>query len=211
MYDEVIGHMRERFVPPDPAELKLVTRKRTTAKDPKKYLPYEHTKDDVPPWADFGDNYRYHVTGLFHDETGFPTNDPAEIHQKQQRLVRKLERCRSEVEAFEERDLEGADYAIVAYGSTARSAAQAAAMLREDGLRVGTFRLKTAWPFPDKRLRQVAKGRKGLVVAEMNLGQMVYEVERAANGQAPVTFFGKMDGELLTPDEIRDAVQEVMA
>jgi len=210
LLDEVLGHMRERFIPPDFADVVKETVKRPNVIDPHDFLPYEHTEDDVPPHADFGDNYRYHVTGLFHDETGFPTNDPVEIDKKMRRLMRKVDRNVDKIVQYEERCVDDAEYLIIAYGSTSRAAAAAVDEMRADGQKIGLLRPKTIWPFPEKRLRELAGQVKGILVPELNMGQVVLEVERICAGRTKVRHLGRVDGELLTPDEIRDGLQEVI-
>ena len=214
LLDEVLGHMREQFIPPDQSDIEVYNRKHPSVYNlysPREYLPYKHTKDDVPAMAAFGDDYRFHVTGLFHDETGFPTNDPVEIDKKMRRLMRKIDNNLDDILEWEERELDDADYAVLAYGSTSRSAASAVADMREDGQKVGLFRPKTLWPFPEDRVRELATRVKGIVIPELNMGQVALEVERIVAGRTVVKHLGRVDGELLTPEEIRQSVEEVMA
>jgi len=213
LIDEVLGHMRERFVPPNQDEVTIVNRKNPSVYnlvDHRQYLPYKHTDDDVPAMAAFGDDFRFHVTGLFHDETGFPTNEPVEIDKKMRRLMRKIERNRETIVSFEEMHVDDAEHLVVAYGSTARSSASAIEDLRARGKKVGLLRPTTLWPFPEERVKELVGRVSSVLVPELNMGQVSLEVERLAGGRAPVRHLGRVDGELLTPDEIRAALEEVV-
>ncbi len=201
LYDEVIGHMREKVVLPDPSHVEIVERKKPTC-PPEAYLPYGETEDDVPPLATFGEGYRYHVTGLAHDERGFPTSDPEVVEAVQRRIHRKLERGREEILAFEGFLLEDARVIILAYGVTARSARAAVRMARGEGVRAGLFRPLTLWPFPDLEIEKLAREVEAIIVAEMNLGQLIFEVERAVHGKTRVLACQKVSGEPIHPEEI---------
>lgn len=213
MLDEVIGHMRERVVLPRPEELEIASRK--GPEGPKEdYQPYAFTDDLIPPLADFGTGYRYHVTGLIHDEAGFPTNDPGEIAALLTRLHDKLERYRKEIYAFETFMTEDAEILIVCYGSTARVCKRAVRESREAGLKVGMLRLVTLWPFPVEPLQECLKTVRQVLVPELNQGQMVYEIERivglARQERAlPVSFLGRYDGELMEPEQVLTALDEM--
>lgn len=208
LMDEVIGHMRERIELPDTPQIPIIERKRPNVpKD--KYLPYDNSQGDVPPLANFGDGYRFHVTGLTHDQTGFPTSVPAKVEVLQARLRDKIENNLDEILMWETESMEDAEIGVFAYGATARSAARAVRIAREQGIKVGLIRPITIWPFPDRLITQYASQLKALVVAEMNLGQLVHEVERAAQGQVPIKRVLQADGELIAPDTILQAVLEV--
>ncbi len=200
LYDEVIGHVRER-VDLEAVELPRAERPRPTD-GPESYRPYAAGRDLVPPLADLGTGYRFHVTGLMHDESGRPTDDPAVVGPLQRRLQEKLERGRDAIVSCEETMLDDADVAIVAYGIAARAAARAVEMARAHGVRAGLFRPRTIWPFPDRELRAVASRVRAIVVAEMNLGQLALEVERVVAGAVPVDGCFRADGLPLTPEEI---------
>jgi len=208
LYDEILGHMREKAVLPDPAEIVLAERKRPEG-PAEAYLPYGETHDGVPPLARFGDGYRYHITGLAHDERGFPTQDPRVVEAGQRRLRRKIEQHREAIVAFERFLLEDAEVAVFAYGVTARSARAAVRMAREEGVRVGLFRPITLWPFPDAEVAKLAEQVGAIVVAEMNLGQMAGEVQRASRGRAEVVGCFKASGEPIAPAEILAALRAV--
>ncbi len=207
LYDEVIGHMREKAEVPDPSQFEILDRKKPVCL-PEGYLPYKGDEDDVPPFIRFGEGYRYHITGLAHDERGFPTQNPRVVEAKQRRLHRKIEQRREEIVAYETFLLDDAEIAIFAYGVTARSAKAAVKTARKEGIRVGLFRPVSLWPFPDLELEKLAEQVKGVVVAEMNLGQLIYEVDRAARGKARIVACQKASGEPIHPEEILAALRE---
>lgn len=221
LMDEVVAHMRENVVLPSVTELGLWERKRPSVPpgDPG-FLPYAAGPDDVPPMADFGGGYRYHVTGLHHDVRGYPIHEGAEAGELVLRLVRKIERHAAELQRVEwvrgtgERGPRppagwpgNASRAtvVVSYGSTARSAEAACELARRSGREAILLRLVTLWPFPDAALQEAARlvaDRGEILVVEMNLGQVSREAARAAAGRVPVRHFGHVNGELVTPAEI---------
>jgi 2-oxoglutarate ferredoxin oxidoreductase subunit alpha len=207
--DEVVGHMREKIVIPDAGSYQVVNRKRPTA-DPEDFVPYKpDPSDDVPPMASFGDGYRWHVTGLTHDEWGFPTDEPSEIETKIKRLVQKVNRFRKDIVRYEVFYGEDAKVLVVSYGSVARSSLRAVREARQKGLKVGHFRPITLWPFPDEELKELASQVDVVIVPELNCGQMLLEVERAVNGKAPVVGKSLVNGELFQPSDILSAIEEV--
>lgn len=199
LFDETLAHVNERITMPDPSTITIVDRARPTC-PPEEYLPYEHTKTGVPAMADFGSGYRYHVTGLTHDETGFPTNSTQEAERLLLRLHGKLEQGRKEIVDVDTFMLDDAEIGVVAYGASARSAHDAVRTARKEGIRVGLFRPKTIWPFPDEELRhQAARIQKWLVV-EMSMGQLRMVVEWTLG--MPVTLVRRFDGVLIHPLDI---------
>lgn len=208
LYDEVIGHMREKVKVPDATRFEIIGRKKATCL-PEAYLPYKCCEDDVPAFVRFGEGYRYHVTGLSHDERGFPTQNPRVVEAKQRRLHRKIERRREEIVAHEAFLLDDAEIAVFAYGVTARSARAAVRTARGEGARVGLFRPISLWPFPDLELEKLAGQVKAIVVAEMNLGQLIYEVDRVVRGKARIVAYQKASGEPILPEEIVAALREL--
>jgi len=209
LMDEVIGHMREKVQLPDPSEIVIIDRKRPDCSI-EEYLPYEADNDLVPPMADFGTGYRYHVTGLVHDETGFPSNSTAVADKLIRRLSNKIEIHRDEIESWEEENTEDAEVLILSYGCVARSSKSAMNILRERGIKAGTFRPITIWPFPEKRLRELAAKVKTIVVPEMNLGQLVLEVERICGCNAKIEKLNKVSCEIIYPEEIVSKIEEVL-
>lgn len=202
LYDAVVGHLRERVELPEQAEVVPRARPRGPS-----YRPYAAADGLVAPLAAFGDGYRFHVTGLAHDERGFPTQDPAVVAALQRRLQRKIEDHRSEIVRCEQVFMEDAEVAVVAFGIAARAAREAIRRARQQGLRVGLVRPLTLWPFPDEVLWAAAARVRALVVAEMNLGQMLREVERAVRGRSEVVPCLKADGEPLQPEEILQVLE----
>lgn len=209
LMDEVIGHMREKVQLPDPEEIEILDRKRPNCSS-EEYLPYKAEEDLVPPMADFGTGYRYHVTGLVHDETGFPSNSTAVADKLTRRLSDKVEMHKDDIISWEEENTEDADVIILSYGCVARSAKSAMKTLRSKGVKVGILRPITIWPFPEKRLRELAEKVKTIVVPEMNLGQLVLEVERICNNITKIERLNKVSCEIIYPEEIIRKIEEVL-
>ncbi|NLY54129.1 MAG: 2-oxoacid:acceptor oxidoreductase subunit alpha [Firmicutes bacterium] len=208
LMDEVIGHMRERIELPDEPPIPIIDRAKPTV--PKsEYLPFDESQGDVPPLANFGEGYRFHITGLTHDQRGFPTSAPDKTAVLLDRLHNKIYNSLDDILLWETIDMEDAEIGIFAYGATARSATRAVRLAREQGVKAGLIRPITIWPFPDQLIAQYAKQLKALVVAEMNLGQLVNEVERAAQGQVPIKRVLQANGELILPETILQAALEV--
>ncbi|MDP3178367.1 MAG: transketolase C-terminal domain-containing protein, partial [Spirochaetaceae bacterium] len=202
---EIIGHMREKVVLPDPSELRPVRRAAPSA--PGGYKPYAADPDGgVPLMANFGEGYRWHVTGLFHDETGRPSNKPDVADKLMRRLFRKIEKAAPELEDYFAESMDDCDVAVVSFGSSAMSSLSAVRRARREGVKAGMLRLKTVWPFPDGAIARLAGQAKKVVVPEMNLGQMALEVERALGGRSPVVRLGKVNGELFKPEEVYAAI-----
>lgn len=201
LYDETIAHLREEAVLPAPARGGVPGRRRP-AVPPAAYRPYEPDADGVAPMADFGSGYRFHVTGLAHDDRGYPTQDPAMIAAHQRRRLEKIASFEDEIAPVRALHLDDAEVAVVACGSAARAAEEAVGEARRQGIRAGLLRPVVLWPFPDRIVRRAADSVKALVVAEMNLGQISREVERAAAGRVPVVPCRRADGELIEPEQI---------
>jgi 2-oxoglutarate/2-oxoacid ferredoxin oxidoreductase subunit alpha len=201
LYDEVIGHVRERVTLPVADTLSIVGRPRPEC-SPDAYRPYAANGTGVPALADFGSGYRFHVTGLAHDERGYPTQDGVAVARLQERLHAKLGDARDEIVSSEAVEAEDADTLVVAFGISARAARQAVRIARGRGQRLGLFRPRTLWPFPDRELRTLAAGVRTVVVAEMNMGQMLHEVERCVGGRAPVIPCLRADGQPMRPEDI---------
>lgn len=205
--DEIIGHMRENVVLPDPSTIKIVNRKKPDS--PEGYVSYRADPDGgVPLMADFGTGYRYHVTGLNHDETGFPSNKGDIASALIRRLNRKIEKAEPAIRDFVTESVDDCEVLVVAFGSSAMSSLSAVRQARSKGIKAGLFRPRTIWPFPEADLHSLAKKAKQVIVAEMNLGQLAREVERVVAGKAPVQRLGKVNGELFRPEEILTAIME---
>ncbi|EOD01095.1 2-oxoacid:acceptor oxidoreductase subunit alpha [Caldisalinibacter kiritimatiensis] len=209
LMDEVIAHMREKIEIPNINDLNIIDRKKPKA-GLKNYNPYEVSDNElVPPMAAYGEGYRFHVTGLTHDETGFPSNDSNIASNLLSRLMNKIEKNIDAISLYEEYKLKDAEVALVAYGSTARSAKSAVDFCRNEGMKVGLFRPKTIWPFLEEQISELSKRVNKILVVEMNHGQYALEVERVASKNVNVEKMGKFNGELITPDEIYAKIKEV--
>jgi len=204
--DEIVGHMWERVNIPSAESIKVVNRRKPTA-SPEEYTPFRPGDNLVPPMVCFGEGYHFHATGLTHDERGRPQTESAEAQQKLvQRLCDKIRRNADKIFRVEKTMLEDAEVAVVAYGIVSRAALSAVRRARATGIKAGLFRLITLWPFPEKEVAHVARKVKAIVVPEMNCGQMVREVERAAK-ETPVIFLSKLGEEPHKPSEILEAIR----
>lgn len=208
MPDEIVAHMRERIVFPEPGEVEVIQRKTPTV-PPAQYKPYDTSFGDVPPLAAFGSGYKFHVTGLNKMQDGFPTTKAEIVQAEEERQIRKVDANVDDIVQFEEYLLDDADVVVVAYGSTSRSARYAVNVAREQGIKAGMFRIKTFWPFPDKQIKALAGRIKGIVIPEMNLGMCSLELERCAQGKVPVLGIFRVDGEPINPDQILEKIKEV--
>ena len=207
LMDECVGHMTEKVVIPPASEIPVVKR-RLTQKKPGEYLPYDPGVDGVPEFARAGDGYRFHVTGLTHDERGYPVMTAECQDRCVRRIVDKVRSNADRIARFEEEDTRGADVVVVAYGITARVARMAIETAREKGVKVGFLRLVVVWPFPETRIRDLAGRVKAFVVPEINLGQMVLEVERCAGGRARTVSVPHPGGTVHDPEDICRAILE---
>lgn len=206
MADEIVAHMWEKVVIPPADKIRTVNRKKPNV--PRgMYEPFMPDSDLVPPMACFGEGYRFHATGLTHDEHGFPKTSSTEVQSRLvRRLCDKINKNADKIIRVEEVKLDDADVVVVAYGIVARAALSAVRKAREKGVKAGLLRLVTLWPFPEKQVARVAKQAKKIVVPEMNCGQLVREVERAAK-ETPVTFLSKLGEEPHTPMEILESIR----
>ncbi len=208
MIDEVIGHLSERLDLPNDDEILIVDRIRPTV-PPDQYLPYDTSNGDVPPLADYFSGYRFHMTGLNHDRSGFPTTDPATCQRENERLMRKVDANLDDIIRFETTFTDDADIIVIAFGSSARAAAVAVADARDKGIKAGLFRPLTLWPFPEKEVREFAVRVKGLVVPEANLGQLVFEIERLVEGKCPISRVNKVGGVPIYPGEVLAQIEAI--
>ena len=206
LMDEVVGHMRESAELPDTATLELVGRPETTV-PPEWYKPYENAGSYAPPLVPFGEGYRYHVTGLHHDERGYPTNQLDDIRAWNDRIARKIASSLSDIILVEKDGISDASVLVIAYGATARSAKHAVHLARDRGGKVGFLALKTIWPFAEEVVEQLAARLHRVVVPEMNAGQLALEVERVV-GRNKVRRVNRFDGEMIPPADILSAIEE---
>jgi 2-oxoglutarate ferredoxin oxidoreductase subunit alpha len=207
MADECVGHMHEKVVIPPAEEIEVVERK--WYQGPKdKYLPYKPDKDGIPFMVQTGEGYRFHTTGLTHDERGYP-----EINAEWQdicvrHLVDKIRNNADKIIKIEEEKTDNAEVVVISYGITSRVAVKAVQKARKDGIKVGNFRLITVWPFPEKRIRELAGKIKAFIVPEINYGQIVLEVERCAAGKASVISVQHLGGGVHDSDDILNTIKE---
>jgi len=201
LIDEVIGHMREKVVLPQLESIEIIDREKPTC-PPEWYRPFEDNKSGVPLMATFGEGYRYHITGLTHDEMGFPTTKPEEVNALMQRLFRKIRQGFDDILLYEDFLMEDATSVIVAYGSMYRTAKTAVLDLRQEGHKVGLLKLTTIWPFPKIAFENMPNQVEQLFVPEMNMGQLFREVVRVNRGKRLTHKINKVTGELMTPAEI---------
>jgi 2-oxoglutarate ferredoxin oxidoreductase subunit alpha len=203
--DEVIGHMREPVELPDFATIKIYEQQ--VAEQPELYKAFRNTPDGVPALAAFGEGYRYHITGMTHDEVGFPTQRLDEIDPWVERLNSKLERHIDDIALLEQDTQGGAKTALLSYGCTARTARHALKAARARGQKVDSLTLLTIWPFPEKQVEALGDRVDKIIVPEMNLGQLALEVERIV-GRRKVVRVNRANGEMITPQMILDAMEE---
>jgi 2-oxoglutarate/2-oxoacid ferredoxin oxidoreductase subunit alpha len=205
LMDEVVGHMREQVELPDPERVERTERVATSV-PPEWYKPYGDSPTDVPAMASFGSGYRFHVTGLYHDPTGYPTTRTDEIDAWVQRVNRKFERNVHDMTMVEEDGTDSASTIVVTYGATARSAKHAVQLARQRRCKVGMVTLLTIWPFAEEVIARVARTANRIVVPEMNMGQLALEVERIA-GRNKVVRVNRAIGEMVTPQMILNAIE----
>jgi 2-oxoglutarate ferredoxin oxidoreductase subunit alpha len=207
MMDECVGHMIERVVIPSAEHIELYDRR--MYEGPKEnFHPFEAGRDLVPLMVKAGDGYRIHVTGLTHDERGYPDMSVSAQGRLVRRLLDKIRLHADEIIMFHEQDVEGADVVVVTYGITSRTAIPAIEQARAKGMKVGHLRLVVVWPFPERRFRELASRVKAFVVPELNMGQMVYEVERCVAGKSRVVSVPHAGGTVHQPKDIYAAIEK---
>jgi len=206
LMDEIIGHMRARVSLPPTSMIERVNRVHPNM-PPEWYLPYERSATGVAPMASFGDGYRHHVTGLVHDAKGFPTADPNEARNNIRGLFTKIERGFRELCLVDYEFMDDAEHAIIAYGGMVLSARSALEQLRKSGRKVGLIKLGTLWPFPRFALEQYLPQLKTILVPELNMGQIYREVLRVNAGKAIVEKLNRVNGTIITPNEIVKTVK----
>ncbi len=209
MMDECVGHMTEKVVIPEPGAIEVVPR-RLTQRPPAEFLPYQANGDLVPEFARAGDGYRFHSTGLTHDERGYPDMSVACQERAVRRLSEKIRGSAGRISRVEEEDLAGADVVVVSYGITSRVARMGMQLARKAGVKVGGLRLVVVWPFPEPRIREIARKVKAFVVPEINLGQISLEVERCAAGRAAVVPVPHAGGGVHEPEAVCEAIRRAV-
>jgi 2-oxoglutarate ferredoxin oxidoreductase subunit alpha len=209
MLDEVVGHMTEKVVIPPAEEIK-VTERRWTSKKPGEYKPFDANGGLVPEMVKAGDGYNIHVTGLTHDDRGYPAMTVPAHEKMQLRLRDKILNNVDQIVRWEEKGLEDAEVVVVSYGITSRVAEKAMQAARDQGVKVGSFRIITAWPFPEKQIVELSKKVKAFVVPELNLGQMSLEVERVVGGRCKTVPVHHVGGTVHNPEVILSKILEAV-
>jgi 2-oxoglutarate ferredoxin oxidoreductase subunit alpha len=206
MTDGEMGHLRERIVIPDEKDLKLASRvEATIAKN--KFIPFTNSQTrkncKVPDFPTFGTGYKTYVTGLTHNEKGFPATDKQKDHEKLvKRICEKISDDADKLVSVEKHNLDDADIVFVTYGASARPAETAMEIARAKGKKIGLLRLKIVWPFPEKLIAKLAKNVDKIIVPEMNLGQIYHPIKEAASGNCEIVSAPKIGGEMHLPDEL---------
>jgi len=207
LFDEVVGHMREKLVMPEKGAIPLVERLRTSVKEGVDYHPYLPREDGRLPMSDFGGGHRYNVTGLYHDMWGFPSNNPGVVQGLHRHLVDKIINNVNQIARYKEYYLEDAETILISYGSSARSALHIVESRRPRGERLGLLELNTLWPFPYQIVREKCANAKHIIVVEMNMGQILRAVKRAVTDPEKVFLANRIDGVFIKPDDIRDIIR----
>lgn len=202
LMDAIVAQLKEKVELPDATDPAEVLVRPLPGGAPADYKPFSFEPNSVTPLAPFGTGYRYHVTGLTHDERGFPTESPELVARWWQHMSGKIEAHLDDILQWEETRLDDAEVAVLAYGATARTAAHAVWLAREQGIKAGLFKVLTLWPFPEQAVAALAGRVERIVVPEMNLGQIRREVERLAAGRAVVAGVHRADGLGITPKQI---------
>ena len=208
--DALVSSLVEKIAIPDSDDLEVYDRPKPTA-SPKDYKAFAYTKGGVEPLANFGEGYRYHVTGLSHNEKGFPTEDSELVSEWWDHMHSKIDDNLDDILLCEEKELVDAEIAMIAYGGTAMAADHAVSIARQQGIKLGLLKLQTIWPFPEERVRKLFKDTGRIIVPELNFGQIRGEVERLNTGIATVEGINKADGNQITPSEILDVVKQQLA
>ena len=210
LFDEVVGHMREKLVIPAKGECEVFERVRTTVPLGKDYHPYLPREDGSLPMSDYGAGHRFHVTGLFHDMYGFPTENPEIVKNTLHRLVDKIEGDRVKLARWKEYYLDDAETVLISYGSSARSSLAYVNECRSSGrAKIGLLELQTIWPFPVELIREKTANADTVVVVEMNMGQLVPSVKSAVFNPDRVFLANRIDGGLITPADIDSVVRVI--
>ena len=206
MADEIIGHMREKIIIED--DIEIVARQKP--EDKENYLPFRNVENGTNPMPSFGQGFNVHVTGLTHDERGYPSTDDADVHDALvQRLCDKILNNRDKICSVQSKYCEDAETVLVSYGAPVRSVSEAVEKARAEGKKVGYIKIDTPWPFPEEQVKELTKTASNVLVVELNLGQMFYEVDRVLRRDSNVYLMGQIGGTMPTPDEILSKINEI--
>ncbi len=207
LLDETLGHMQGKATIPDIEELKIVKREEFSG-DPKDYKPYGQDMDKPAVLNPFFKGYRYHITGLHHGPTGFPTEDGEQCEFNIERLMGKINKNREDIVSYEEYKLDDAEVCIIAYGSISRGAKEAVEKLRKDGIKAGLFRPITIWPSPAEKLKEIGEKFDKIFITELNMGQYLEEIQRVTKRDDFKTLH-KANGRPIAPSEMVEKVKEM--
>jgi 2-oxoglutarate ferredoxin oxidoreductase subunit alpha len=208
LLDEVIAHLTSAIELPDKESLVIKNRRKPTV-TPDKYFPYDTAYGDVPPMANFFEGYRFHVTGLSHDKTGFPTTDPELVQADQERQIRKVSSKSHEIFDYESYLMKDAEIAIFAFGSTARAARVAIDNARKMGIKVGMIRFRVLWPLDEAEVLKVCSRSKAVIVPEMNMGQLSTIIEKFTADRTRLVKINHVGGVPIHPTDIFNVIKEV--
>ena len=208
MADEIIGHMSEKVIIPDAKKIKTFSRVKPKGRKDK-FKPYETAADGIAPMPSAGDGYHVHITGLTHDERGYPAMTPEAQDVMMARIVNKIRNNLDDIIRTEQCMIEDAEIILVSYGSSARTAYAAVEDARREGIKVGLLRLITVWPFPEALVRKLADQAKAFVTIEINLGQIHLEVQRCAGGKAEAVLVGHAGGAIIPPERVLEAIRNI--
>jgi 2-oxoglutarate ferredoxin oxidoreductase subunit alpha len=204
MSDEIVGHMREKISIPEQVN---ITARKMPAQKPGEFLPYQADADGTSPMPAFGDGYKMHITGLTHDERGYPDASSPQAHSKLvKRLCDKILHHTDEISRIQKENVDDAEVVVISYGAPSRSALKAVRTAREQNIKAGFIKMDVVWPFPEKIIQESVEGAKRVIVVEMNLGQIFYEVQRILPG-IKVELAPKIGGEMHLPEEILDRIK----
>ena len=211
LLDEVVAHMREKILVPDAEDIEIYEPKEDKDAEIKneKYKPYSYDAHNLKPIFKVGEGNKVHVTGLIHDENGFPASDAVTTEKEIKFLQDKLNNAKSDICKYDEFFLHDAEYIVVAYGVTARIAYAAVKKVRSKGIKAGMIRLVTIWPFADECIKKAAKKAKKILVPEMNCGQLVLEVERVAGKDCEVISMTKCNTKVFLVEEICNKIMKL--
>ena len=207
LFDEVVAHMREKLEIPEPGEVPLVERLKTSVNEGVDYHPYLPREDGRLPMSDFGGPHRFNVTGLFHDMWGFPSTDPRTVYELLRHLVDKIENRAGRLARYKTFYLRDAEDILISYGSAARSTRFIVEERRMRGERLGLIELQTLWPFPSKLIRELCENARSVLVVEMNMGQIMAAVKQAVDRPERVFLANRIDGVFITPQDIMNILR----
>lgn len=205
--DETVGHMHEKVVIPPAEQIKVVPRNNYSG-PAEEFRPYKFDGQGGHPMTRAGDGYRFHITGLTHNEKGYPVVTAEQNKIVVTHLMEKINGNADDIVRLDEDGIEGADVVVVSYGITSRIAVKAIQDARKEGIKVGSLRMITIWPFCEKRIRELAGKVKTFVVPELNYGQIVNEVERCAGGKSKVISVNHCGGAVHDPEVILEAIRK---